>query len=191
VDFTPRLTYLAVQEDARRYDVAGPGLFQETNPAVQADRGWQPVIAPHASARGQIESAEPDASVAFTFEGDDVDLLTERAPDAGRLLVSLDGSPVRDLPVDGRGRSYRDLVASGEQWQARLPLVRDAGPGRHVLTLTVANELPPGSTGRRCSIDGFMVAGAGSPRFPGLTVIALAAGLLASASLLARKPRTG
>jgi hypothetical protein len=189
VDFTPRLVYLAVQADTRRYGVAGPGLFQETNPAVQADRDWQPVIAPRAGARGQIESAEPGASLTFTFEGSDLDVLAERAPDAGRLLVSLDGAPVRDLPTDARGHSYRDLAAAGRQWQVRLPLVRDAGPGRHVLTLTVADELPPGGVGRRCAVDGFVVTGAAAPHFPAWIVFPLAVGLVLSAGLLARDLR--
>jgi len=100
--------------------------------------------------------------------------------------VSLDGSPVRGLPIDPSGRSYQDLAASEHQWQTRVPLVRDAGGGQHVLTLSVAKVTPPGSTGQRCTVDGFSVASTGTRGFPTGTVIPLALALVVSLGLLAR-----
>jgi len=187
VDFTPRLVYHTVQEAAAGQRVAGPGHFQESNPAVQADRGWQPVIAPQASAEAILESNVPGATLRFTFQGEEVDLITWRGPEAGRLQVRLDGQPVGQLPMDEQGNSYRELYAPAQEWQVRLPLVRDAGPGTHTLELTVMESTHPKTTGRRCVVDALVVSGAPEARFPTSQVIGLLVGLVAVGALLARE----
>ena len=182
VDFTPRLMYLTVQEATKALGVAGPGYYQETNPAVKPDRNWQPRIESDASARAILESRTPGATLRFTFVGDEVDLVAWRGPAGCRLWVSLDGQPVRDLPHDAQGRSYRDLRSLISQWQTRVPLVRNAGPGTHTLELQVADE-PAGV----CRVDGFVVSGSGEPSFPWLPVGLLSGGLVLSVLLLIRE----
>ncbi len=185
VDFTPRPVYQAIKEAAAGQKVAGAGYFQETNPAVSYGDGWQPVIAPAASGQAVAESHTPGATLRFRFTGDEVDLVTWRGPEAGRLQVRLDGRSVPQLPTDEEGRSYRDLYAAAPEWQVRLPLVRGAGPGVHTLELTVTEEAHPAATGRRCVVDALIIGGTAGNGFPTVLVLTLLAGLGVVVVLLA------
>lgn len=173
VDFTPRRVYYAVKDSVVAMGEAGPGFFQETNPAVSIGKGWEDIIEPHASAKSCIISDLDGASLTFTFRGDSVSLLTQRSPQAGRLYVTLDGHVVDGLERDEEGRSYIDLRAPSPQWQVEMPLVRGGGNGRHVLRLTVGGE---GGKTAPCVVDGFRVEAAPPPPFPYLPLSTLTFG---------------
>jgi len=179
VDFTPRRVYDAVQDVTDPLFVAPAGHFEETNPAVTSDAGWQGVIAVAASGQALFESDTPDASLTFTFQGHALDLIARRGPQQGRLWVTLDGRSVSGLPLDEQGRSYLDLHADRETWQARLPVAVGLAPGQHVMRLTVgAGEYTA------ANVDAFEVNAGQPPPFPVLPVVSLGLGVLAALSAL-------
>jgi hypothetical protein len=157
VDFTPRPLYLAIKGAATKHDVAGPGLYQETNPAAKALGHWRTVIDGSASGCAFLLSDVGGDTITFAFRGDGVDLITQRSSNAGRFLVSLDEHPVPRLPTNGQGQSYVDLYSPSLQTQARVALVRGADPVEHLLRVTVAHDAHQSATGRECAIDAFEV----------------------------------
>jgi hypothetical protein len=173
VDFTPRLLYFAVQDVNRREATPGPGRYEETNPNVLRYGRWRHVIDIAASDQALIVSDLPGESLAFTFQGAGVDLITRRGPDAGQLLVSLDGRPVSGLPTTPEGLSYIDLYRPEVEAQARIPLVRLGTSGRHAVRITVAEAKHPEATGGLCALDAFDVVLAVPGRFPWLPVLGL------------------
>jgi len=189
VDFTPRRVYYAVKDAAAGLRVAGLGYYEETNPAISGAEGWQTEIEPRASGQAHLASQTPGASLSFAFKGDRVDLLTHQDAQGGRLLVTLDGRSVTGLDRDGEGRSYVDLYSPHPQWQARVPLVRGASSGQHVLRLTVAEERNLASAGNRCVVDAFEVALTPRASFPYAPVALLVIGLAAVSWLLYRELR--
>jgi hypothetical protein len=175
VDFTPRRLYDAVSDATASLFVAPPGHFEETNPAVASDPAWQGAIAGEASGRGLLQSDVPLASVTFAFQGHSVDLIAQRGPEGGHLLVTLDGHNVAGLPVDAQGRSTLELDAPAVEWQARLPLASGLSTGQHVLRLTVAED-----SLAACNVDAFEVNAGQPPAFPLAPVAGLALGLVAT-----------
>jgi hypothetical protein len=179
VDFTPRRVYDAVQDATGALFVAPPGHFEETNPAVTAEAGWQSVITEEASGQALVESASPDASLTFTFRGHSVDLITRQGPGEGRLLVTVDGRKVAGLPTDNEGRSYLDLFAPALKMQSRLPIAGGLAPGLHVVRLTVADgDQVLGN------VDAFEVNAGQPPAFPVLPVALLGLALVVAVGAL-------
>ncbi|MEA3459147.1 MAG: hypothetical protein U9R11_00470 [Chloroflexota bacterium] len=189
VDFTPRRLYYAIRDVAAALRVAGAGYYEESNPAVSVGEGWQLIIEPRASSRACAVSETPQASLSFAFKGDGVDLIALRDGKSGRVYVTLDGRAVSGLPVDKEGRSYVDLYSPLPQWQAKMPLVRGASGGQHVLRLMVSEEKNPDSQGCRCAVDAFEVTLAPPPSFPYLPVSLLSSGAVAVGWLLYRELR--
>ncbi len=179
VDFTPRRVYDSVQDATRAILVAPPGHFEETNPAVVADPDWHGAIAGEASGRGLLESEVPDASLTFSFHGHSLDLIARQGPQAGRLLVTLDGRNVGGLPIDGQGRSYVDLYAPVTAWQVRLPVASGLAPDQHVVRLTIGDG--DQSAG---NVDAFEVNAGKPPAFPTVPVAILGVTTLIAAGLL-------
>lgn len=188
-DFTVRRVYQAVKAATTGLGIAGPGYYQETHPAIHANADWRTIIAPSSSGGMHLESAVPGASLTFTFEGNEVDLVTRQAPDAGRLWVTLDDHPVSYLPRDRAGRPYIDLYRPAPRDQARLPLIRNAGSGRHTLRLAVADSHHPDATGWTAIVDGFIVTADEGRAFPGEVVIGLSLGLVVIGGLLVKELR--
>ncbi len=178
VDFTPRLVYLAIQDVARKAGVAGPGLHQETNPAIKTYGRWERVIEREASGGAWLRSTQEGDSFTIAYRGSGCDLITQRGPSAGRLVVLLDGRPVPGLPTTEEGLSYLELYSPNWQSQARVPLVRHTTSGEHILRLTVAAEHHPAATGTICVVDAVEVL-AERGQFPALRVglLLLALGL--------------
>jgi hypothetical protein len=183
VDFTPRRVYYAVKDATASLRVAGSGIFEETNPAVTADRGWQAVLDERASGHAYFESDAMGTSLTFTFKGSEVDLITFRDQNGGRLLVTLDGHNVAGLSTDSQGRSYVELFDPDPHWRVQLPLVRGVGGGNHILRLTVSDEPSAMSMGARCVVDAFRVRSAARP-FPALPVVSLGLGIVVVGWLL-------
>jgi hypothetical protein len=179
VDFTPRRVFDAVQDATGALFVAPPGYFEETNPAITAEAGWQGVIAEEASGQALVESARPDASLTFTFRGYSVDLITRRGPQEGRLLVTADGRKVAGLPTDSEGRSYLDLYAPEIEWQSRLAISSGLAPGQHVVRLTVAN-----GDQALGNVDAFAVNAGQPPAFPVVPVALLGLAMVVAVGVL-------
>ncbi len=189
VDFTPRLVYRAVKDAAAALQVAGPGHYEETNPAVSVEGGWRAVIEPQASGQAYVDSDTPGASLSFVFVGDEVDLVTHRDGQSGRLLVTLDGRAAPGLFRDDRGRTVVDLYSPTPEWGARVPLVRGAGSGQHVLRLTVDEWRNEASAGLRCVVDAFEVKVSAPPAIPYVKVVGLGLAAIGLAWLLVREWR--
>ncbi len=158
VDFTPRLVYYAVKEAAQEMTgAAGPGYYQESNPAVVMSGAWQAVTEPQASGTSQAISDVEGATLSFTFAGENVDLIARLGADGGRVAVSLDGHPVNGLARNGEGQSYVDLFSPVTRWQQRVPLVYQVDEAEHALQLTVLERGNLASEGNLVAIDAFEV----------------------------------
>ncbi|NOZ05511.1 MAG: hypothetical protein GXP41_04040 [Chloroflexi bacterium] len=180
VDFTPRPVYLALQQAAPEWGTAGPGTYQETSAAITRSGNWQLRHAPEASAGLELASITPGDMLTVTFRGPAVDLIAAQNPNSGILWVALDGRPVSGLPRDAAGRSYVNLYAPQPAWQQRIPLIRNAGPDVHHVTLTVSNERDSRSVGLRAEVDGIVVPTGLAPLPWRTTGTLLALALLAS-----------
>jgi hypothetical protein len=166
VDFTPRLVYWRLKEIATFPQVAQPGLHQETNIAVEYRGNWQPHLTPNAHAGSELVTRAPGARATVKFWGDRFEFLMRRGPTGGRAWITLDGRPVKGLPLDMNGNSYVDLASPNEQWQVRVPVAQKITRGTHTVDLVV------GQTGE-VALDGFVVSVEEKQEFPFLLVGAL------------------
>ena len=182
VDFTPRRVYEAVKQNASALSVVGPGLRQETCPAVTLAGRWQAVVDARASAGAYLMSETPGDTLTLTFEGGGVNLLTARTPQSGILYVAVDGLAVPDLPRDTHGRSFLDLYGEAEEWQVQFPLIQGLPNGQHRLELALADERNPASRGLTGIVDGFVVRAGARPLPPygllGVLVLGVLVGLV-------------
>jgi hypothetical protein len=185
-DLTPRRLYFAVQDAAATQDIAGPGLYQETNPNVETSGDWEHVIDDFASGKAFIRSEKAGDSVTFTFTGSDVNLVTRRWEQCGRLLVSLDGRSVPGLSLAEENQSYVDLHSSSMEPRTRVPLVQDARPKEHILRLTVRESQTLQATGQECVIDAFEVVAKEEKSFPALPFSLAVVGLITDGYFLWR-----
>jgi hypothetical protein len=179
VDFTPRQVYYAVKDAAAGLRVAGPGHLEETHPSVSGIQNWRTVIDPAAS--GGSYAACQGAGLSFTFSGKAVDLITQRGPNGGRLVVTL----------DGRRASEVDLYHP-EMERIRVRLVDNVSAGQHTLRLTVSDEANEASSSSLCVVDAFEVEAAPRLAFPTWPVTLLGIGMtLVSVSLYREITRQG
>lgn len=178
VDFTPMPVYLAVQQAATQLNTARTGWYEETAPSVQRRGDWQPVYTDTVSGGSYLESNEPASRMEIGFLGSDLCVRLRRGPTGGRLLVLVDGLPVRGrgLSRDGQGRTFIELYSPTEEW-VDYPIADGLGlqfPAQtHLLELVVAEEKDPASQGHTCAVDGFRVRLRRS-----YTLFAVSAGLL-------------
>jgi hypothetical protein len=164
VDFTPRPVYLQVAQAANSAQVAGPGQYEETNPALQGDEGWKPKFDPRASAGEELVTTTAGAHATLRFWGEGVDLIAHKGREAGRLIATLDGGNVSDLPRDANGRSYVELAQAKEEWQSIVPVERGLSRGVHTLDLVAAGN---------ANLDGFTVPEVDNPAPPWLVIVPL------------------
>lgn len=188
VGFTPRLLYHAVKDRAiSSTRVASAGEYQETNPALTVDGGWQLKREPRASGRSFLVSKVPGDNITIVFRGTGISLLTRKGPDSGILNVSLDGGEVGALPRDSQGRSYVDLYSPSEQWQAYVPIAEGLGGGEHRLRVVVSSGRNSDAQDNFVAIDGFSVREDQSWPWPSLALVF--AGFLIVAALIVVRGR--
>jgi len=186
VDFIPRRVYFAVKDKAAQLDEAGPGYYEETNPAVDASHGaWRSRIDPRASSQGILVSDSPGSSLTFAFSGQNVQLVAWAGPQGGRVQVTLDGEDIPGLLTDDRGRSYLELYAPTPTRRV-LPLVQGSSSRRQTLRLVVGETAHPDAQGRQCVIDAFQVNAEPALSFPLIPVIVLVTGCVAVGAMLGR-----
>jgi len=139
-DFVPRPIYAAVQAEAARLAVAGPGRHSALSASVQAGPGWGLHLA-----RDPAGSAAPlypllvtrtaTATLEITFRGTDLNL--QLAPTGAatgeptpRFYVMVDNDPhnaAPGLPRDAAGRAYID-GASATVPASAVPGGHEAAP---------------------------------------------------------------
>jgi polysaccharide biosynthesis protein PslG len=156
VGFTPRPVYNLVKKATESIGVAGPGSFQETNPAVSYQGDWASVLIPEASGGMMRVARTPGDGATIAFHGNEIHLLTRRGPDAPTVYVTLDGRETNRLPRDRQGRSYVDLYSTTPQPRA-LVAIAEALPSRdHVLRITMGPS-NPAARESALALDGFEV----------------------------------
>jgi hypothetical protein len=186
VDFIPRRVYFAVKDKAAQLQEAGPGYYEETNPAVDASHGaWRSRIDPQASGQAVLVSDSPGSSLTFAFFGQSVQLIAWASPQGGRVQVTLDGENVPGLMIDDRGRSYIELYAPTPT-RLVLPLIDGPSSRRQTLRFVVGEIAHPDAQDRECVVDAFEVNAQPGVRFPLVPSILLVAGCVAVGALLGR-----
>lgn len=175
-EFTPRPAYYRVATLGEELRTAGVGRHEETSPAVTTQGSWALRRLPGASGGSEVVSQRPGDTVRFDFYGTAVGIVHHVGPRQGRLLVSLDGEPVRGLPRDGQGRSYLDLY-SENAGRVETSLAQGLRLRRHTLELTVAAEADQRALDREVILDGFIVDAETSPAAFYQALVALGAGL--------------
>ena len=195
VGFTPRLLYGAIKKEAEAVRVAGPGQYEVTNPALVAQGTWEVIRDDQASGKAFLSGSEPSNSLTITFYGSEIELLVRRSPEAGALLVTLDGKEANRLPRDQQGRSVLDLYSAADEGWTKVLVAAGLGSRRHVLRLTVSPNRNPSAGGQEVSVDGFVVQDAQDQVWDWpVLAIGSAAAALALAIIVWRRwrrPRTG
>jgi len=176
VDFTPRVVYLRVKEVATFPVVAQPGLYQETNPAIDLQGNWQPYLNPHSSAGREMVTRQPGARATIRFWGDGFDLMMRRGPTMGRAWITLDGRMVAGLPLDPNGNSYVELSSPNDEFQVREPIAHDISRGTHTVEVVV------GQSGE-VSLDAFEITADGLHEFPWALTLAFGGSFVAAVAL--------
>lgn len=144
LDFVPRPIYAAVQAEAARLAVAGPGRHSALSASVQAGPGWGLHLARGSTGDDplypMLVTRTATATLDITFRGTDLSLQLAPAGDATsapapRFYVMVDNDPHKaasNLPRDAAGRAYIDGasaavpagVAGGGHEAAPLPAPR-------------------------------------------------------------------
>ncbi|HUE75606.1 MAG TPA: endo-1,4-beta-xylanase [Chloroflexota bacterium] len=167
--FTPRLVYGTIKKATESIGISGPGIYQASNPAVIYQGNWALNFRPDGGGRILRVTQSPGASATIHFRGSDITLLTERGPEAGTILVTVDGGAANLIANDRQGRSSIDLHAPTQEQRVEIPIASGLGSGEHILRMTLA---PSGVDGRGSSfaIDGFVVEEneSGLPIAPGV-----------------------
>lgn len=153
-DFAPRPVYFSVSTASKPQHVAGPGEYEETNPALTFNGDWLYQADPSAYGAQYIHNTAGISNTGMTdtatlrFYGEALDLIAWREPGAGRLFVSVDGKPVNALPHDASGESFVDLANGQTEWRAVIPIARNLVRGEHTLELRADGAV---------NVDGFTV----------------------------------
>lgn len=112
-----------------------------------------------ASSRGITAAVYPagdEAGPGATIEGDQVAVIAQRGPDAGRIAVSIDGEAV------GLAELYAP-TSLGEE----IVFVADLDGGRHSVTVEPTGTSDPSSTGTAVDITGFVTLVTAAPESAG------------------------
>src|SRR5512143_3856554 len=119
IGFTPRPIYTAVKRAAENVGQAGPGVYEETNPAAVFAGKWQELRDEGASAGALRSTTAAGDSLTVTFRGREFALMVRGGPGTPPLLVTVDGRESSVLARDRQGRSYLELSslpAGSSQW---------------------------------------------------------------------------
>jgi hypothetical protein len=172
-DFTPEPLYDAMKERIRQPHPVPRGYRQEDDWRIEWRGTWHRLEDPRAVLRGFAESSSADAGFSVPFTGTDVELVVDRSPGGGVLLVRVDG-----------GEPTRVDAAGPDEWGVRVPIAAALPDGVHVLEATVAD-------GRPVRVDGVVIDRRPlSPGSPG--GILLGGGLAAVAAIVtAARRRAG
>jgi hypothetical protein len=182
VDFAPRPVYFSVGRAAAQLQVAAPGKYEETNPALAVEGSWVLERDQYVSGGESLSTQDEDARARLRFYGRSVDLVVRRRPNGGKLFARLDGQPIGGLTRDEAGQSYIDLAADTDQSQVVLPVVRDAPPAEHILELDAEGHV---------NLDGFVVHDIPPNEPPWLWIGGLTGLGVAALTLGVRRARAG
>ena len=142
--FTPRPVYNAVKQATRNLDVAVPGRYAVTDPAIAFSGKWELILRP-STVGGVVESSTTAGdNLTITFLGGGLSLDVQRAPNAGEVYITMDGREANAVPQHAQGRSVVDLSASNHQEAPiEIPIADGLSQGQHVLRLVVGPSSAP------------------------------------------------
>ena len=149
IDFTPRPVYVAVSAASKEQRVAGPGEYEESNPALALQGNWMCLGDANASAKQYAQTQDASATATLLFYGEALDFVVNRQPGAGRLFITIDGQPVNGLSRSETGQSFVELAGSQTEWRVALPVARNLARGEHVVQIRAEGNV---------NLDGFVVA---------------------------------
>lgn len=153
-DFAPRPVYFGVSEAAKAERVAGPGEYEETNPALTLRGDWLYQVDANAygsqyvSARETISYTPSNNTATLRFDGTALDVVARREPGAGRFFVALDGKSVAGLPRAENGESFIELASGQPEWRTVISVARNLVRGEHTVELRGEGNV---------NLDGFVV----------------------------------
>ncbi len=124
-DWTPLPAYTALQAEATAPPRLPTGFQHIAHPAFQWSGPWTVEPSPAALLKTWARGGD-GASAGFTFTGSGATLAARRGPGMGRLTVSLDGGPDRQVDLSGPTDE-----------RASIPLVDGLPPGDHTVSLRV------------------------------------------------------
>ena len=156
VGFTPRPLYNAIKRATETIGPAGPGSYQESNPAVSYQGEWSVILSPEASGGVARVDGTVGDSATIAFHGGELHLVTQKGPEGPTIYVTLDGHEANRLPRDRQGRSYADLFSATPQPRALVTIAEALATRDHVVRITIG---PPNPAARRGQfvLDGFVV----------------------------------
>lgn len=143
-DFRPMPVYYALSRAAHQVPIMYAGFRQEDHWAITYQGDWQEQRDQQAILGSYRQAMSEGATASFTFEGQNLWLVSIRRPGGGQLLVSIDNAPPQVV----------NLQAADATFGVRIPLARSLPSGRHHALLT-AHLDAPNSAGP--AIDGFVV----------------------------------
>lgn len=126
----------------QRSEVAGPGVYDDANVAIDYEGEWMLDQSFAAAAGGTVSySSDANAAIRFAFTGDRITYVFTKAFNRAHAAISIDGSP----------RGVFDLASSDPQWQSKL-VFDHLGPGTHEIVIRSA-----GPAGRYLDLDQLIV----------------------------------
>ncbi len=164
-DFSPTPLYAEIQNETKDLQIALPGDYEETSPALQpSDDGkissnWTLQLDPKASGGALLASSKPNATLLITFRGSSIRLRTITGPNAGIAYVSIDGSSTvpNKLKRNTDGKAFLDLYSAQRLYAQDQPIADGLSYAKHVLQLTVSGSRNPASQDAFAFVDGFTV----------------------------------
>jgi hypothetical protein len=122
---------------------------QDSDPSIVYTAGWTPgTIFQFWSGESATYSSTTGARGTFTFTGQNVRWLGDRAFGGGYARIYLDGVFVGDIDTH---------TPLQEEYQTPLFIATNLSPGTHTLTIEVTGLKNPGSSGTQIVIDAFEV----------------------------------
>ena len=161
-DFAPRPVYFSVSTASKPQRIAGPGEYEETNPALTLSEGWQYQV--DANAYGDQYAVATNAltnTATLNFSGEALDFVARREQGAGRIFVKIDGSAVNGLPRAENGESFVELASGQTEWRASVPVARGLNNAAHVVEMRAEGAV---------NLDGFVVPAVPPPSPPWLWI---------------------
>ncbi|MDW8099754.1 MAG: O-antigen ligase family protein [Anaerolineae bacterium] len=143
-DGRPRATLSALTAAARPQNIAWPGRYDMSHPALRWEGSWR-------RAGGAADVGRSGDALIIPFYGTRLDLRVQRGRYWALLWVEVDGRPANALPRDAAGRSYLVLYdpLGRAEW---VTVARHLSPGEHQVKL-----IAEGGWGQ-WALNGFAVA---------------------------------
>jgi hypothetical protein len=141
-DFTPLPVYEAMKEYANQPPHVYMGYHQEDHWALEWEGDWSRIEDEQAVLGALNRSQKPGDALRFTFVGTELELVVHKSPQGGRLQVSVDGNPPREIV----------LRSDSSVYGVHIPLVQGLRYAPHQVEIVTS-----GVPGTQVDVDGLLV----------------------------------